>query len=160
MINVEEYINKEIINQNDEVGTVLSFDQDRIFIKYPNCEKSYSSEIAIKSGFITFKDSFLNELIRLEFKTIEEDQKNKEEENAKKSEEFLAKVREINQTYIELLKKNKVLCDCFGDDFKYPPLVEFEKKHQQILNKRNKYPFFKGYKHSIYDDYICDPYWR
>lgn len=160
MINYKEYINKEIINQNDEVGTVLSFDQDRISIKYPKCEKSYSSEISIKSGFITFKDPFLNESAKLEFKALEEGRMNKAKESAKQSEEFLAKVREINQAHIKLLNKYHVLCSLFGSDFKYSPLAEFEKKHQQILDKRNKNPLLRMfYRHRLSDDYIFDPYW-
>ena len=160
MISYNNYINQEIVNKNDEVGTVLSFDKDRIVIKYPNSEKTYSTEIAIKTGFIAFKDTLLEDLLKLELQKSEEEQKKKQEECAEENEKFLAHVREINHVYVELLKKNKVLCELFGNDFKYPPLVEFEKKHQQILNKRNKYRGLLSYRYGYQDNYISDPFWR
>ena len=159
MICYKDYLNQEIINNDNEVGTVLSFDQDRIVIKYPNTEKTYSSEIAIKSGFITFRNTQLEKLIESEFHELEENKTKKQEEAAKESEKHLAYVREINKTYWKLLRKNEVLCGWFGKDFKYPPLVEFEKKHQQILNKRMKKLSSYIWEHDYTDDYISNPFW-
>ena len=143
MINYKDYLNQEIINK-----------------EYTKCEKTYSSEISLKSGFIAFKDPLLQRQIQLAFQEQEEERKKKQEENALENEKFLASVREINETYKKLIEKAEILRGMFGNDFKYPPLVEFEKKHQQILNKRNKYRGLLSYRYGYQDDYISDPFWR
>ena len=52
---LKEYGIKKVVNKNNEVGVVLSFDNDHIIVKYPNDEKTYKPDIALKQVFLLSK---------------------------------------------------------------------------------------------------------
>lgn len=58
-MNYNDFLNKQIINKNNETGVVLSFDKEHIVIKYSADVKMYSSDIAFRTGFLTFKNKNL-----------------------------------------------------------------------------------------------------
>ena len=48
--------------------------------------------------------------------------------------------RKINELYKKISAKNATLQSLFGRDFKYPLLIEFEKKYRcYIIRRSNKY---------------------
>ena len=59
-MNKEQFLNKEIINKNNERGLVVSFDDKHIVIKYENEERTYCPDIAFKNKFLSFLDNSLN----------------------------------------------------------------------------------------------------
>lgn len=138
----QHFMNKEIINKNNEKGIVVSFDDTYIVIKYQNEEKTYNPNIAFKNGFLSFIDKDLNNLLMEDVKN-EEDKKIKEEElavnNRKKT---VARIKKLREVYWDLSFKNRRLKKLFGSDFVYPPLVEFIKKHKKYfvdIKKERKY---------------------
>ena len=133
MTDYSKFLNQEIINTSNESGVVLSFDDSHIVVRYPDGEKTYNSDIAFKSKFLSFKNEELNALIQGDIK----EKDNKKAEQAKeveKAQRINLKRRErINEVYKQLAQKEKVLKRMFGSDFIYPPLKAFEKKYKPFI---------------------------
>lgn len=135
----KDFINKKIINKNNEEGVIQSYDKDYIVIKYSNSEKTYSSNIAFSSGFLTIKDDSLMNQVNENQLQIKELNKKKEETIKETNRKYLLRKKKVNETYKWLLTKSQKLRALFGPDFIYPPLVEFEKKYKYLIedNKRH-----------------------
>ena len=139
MMNYSDFLNQQVINKNNETGIVLSFDKEHVVIKYQSSEKVYNSDIAFKSGFLTFTDERLNNLVTQDLVNKEEISQRQEEEIAKNHQSYLLRRKKVNETYLRLCQKNRMLLSLFGTDFIYPPLKEFEKKYKLLINKRHHY---------------------
>lgn len=145
MPNYQEYLNKPIINKNNESGVLTSIDNEHTIIKYVNYEKTYCTSIAFKNGFISFLDSHLQECITQELNEIEAKEKAKEEVIDKNNKACLERFKKIDQTYKRLCEKNSVLLTLFGGDFIYPPLKEFETRYRFLIDKSRKYKDIRYY---------------
>lgn len=128
----QKYIGKEIVNKDNLVGVVVSFDEERITVKFGDIEKCFSSKVVFSKHFLTFKDDTFNKEMDEEF--IEKDkQVLKSQEDAHKV--AIIRHKRVNQIYKKLEQKNKVLMKLFGSDFIYPPYKEFKKQYKLILDK-------------------------
>lgn len=139
-MNKEQFLNKEIINKNNERGLVVSFDDEHIVIKYENEEITYCPDVAFKNKYLSFLDCSLNLLINedLSFKEELKFQHEKEAENNRRI--VINRSKKINDLYKKISAKNTTLQSLFGRDFQYPPLIEFEKKYRCYITRRsNKY---------------------
>ena len=70
-MNYLEFLNKEVINKENEKGVVVSFDDINIKIRYFDKEKIYSTKISLKNKYLRFLDEKLNNIIEEEFKEKE-----------------------------------------------------------------------------------------
>lgn len=135
-MNYNDFINKQVINKNNEIGIVLSFDEINIVIKYPSEEKTYSPDVAFKTKFLIFKEDKLKNLIDQELHKKDVETQEKQNQIADFEKKYLIRKKKINETYDKLVQKNRTLLSLFGNDFIYPPLVEFEKKYKYYIDKR------------------------
>ena len=139
-MNKEQFLNKEIINKNNEKGLVVFFDDDHIIIKYQTEEKTYFPEVAFKNKFLSFLDSALNILIGEDLNQKEEQRLQREKEVADNHRKVVNRSKKINELYKKISAKNNALQSLFGRDFQYPPFIEFEKKYRCYITRRtNKY---------------------
>ncbi len=138
MINYHDFLNQRIISKNGEVGIVTSFDEDRIVVMYQAGAKAYRSEVAFKTGFLSFQSETLKREIDLDLLAKERAAKKKEEEIAENHRKYLARRKEANEIYKATWQKNRVLLSLFGADFVYPPLKEIEKRYGNLLDKKPK----------------------
>lgn len=143
-MNYNDFLNKQIINKNNETGVVLSFDKEHIVIKYSADVKMYSSDIAFRTGFLTFKNKNLKKLIEQDLLEKDIAAKKKEEEQAENHRKYLARRKKVNETYKRMCAKNRMLLALFGRDFIYPPLKEFEKKYKHLIDKSSKYRYLSS----------------
>lgn len=134
-MNREQFLNKEVINKNNQKGIVISFDDKYIVIRYQDEDKIYVPDPAFKNGFLSFTDDNLNSLINddLQCKKIAEEQKEKELEKIKK--EAIQRIQRINEINDKLIRKWFDLQKLFGEDFIYPPLEEFKKQYGPYITK-------------------------
>ena len=133
----EDFINKKVINSDNQEGIIISIDNEYITINYSDTIKIYNKEIAFKNNFLKLVEDNLNQV-------IEDDLNNKDKIKSLEKEKIekcnkVAKDRNnrINEIYQKLLKKNYILKQLFGSDFIYPPLKEFEKKYKLLITKFN-----------------------
>ena len=139
-MNKEQFLNKEIINKNNERGLVVSFDDEHIVIKYENEERTYCPDVAFKNKFLSFLDSTLNILIEEDLNQKEEQRLQHEKEVADNHRKVVNRSKKINELYKKISAKNNTLQSLFGRDFQYPPFIEFEKKYRCYITRRtNKY---------------------
>ena len=139
-MNKEQFLNKEIINKNNEKGLVVFFDDEHIVIKYETEEKTYFPEVAFKTKFLSFLDTTLNFLIEEDLKVKEEDRAQREKQVAENHRKSVVRTKKINELYKKISAKNSALQSLFGRDFQYPPFIEFEKKYRCYITRRtNKY---------------------
>lgn len=139
MMNYNDFLNKQVVNKNNELGVVLSFDNEHIIVKYPNDEKTYNPDIAFKTGFLAFKNKSLKRLIDQDLLDKDIAAKKKEEELAENHRKYLARRKKVNETYKRMYAKNRMLLALFGKDFIYPPIKEFEKKYKHLIDRSTKY---------------------
>ena len=132
-MNYSNFINKQIINKNNQIGTVISFDKEHIVIKYDSSEKTYNPDIALKNGFLTFIDDELNQLIKEDLDHKEIIIKEKEEIKKSNNQKCTARRKQIRKMFKDLYKKYKLLQSLFGYDFIYPPYEEFKKKYKYMF---------------------------
>lgn len=128
----QKYFGKEIINKEDKTGVVVSFDKERITIKYDDVEKCYSSKVVFSKHYLAFKNDEFNKEVDEEF-VEKEKQITKSQEEAHKV--AIIRHKRVNQIYKKLEYKNRVLKKLFGSDFVYPPFEEFKKQYKLILDK-------------------------
>lgn len=127
-MNYLEFLNKEVINKENEKGVVVSFDDINIKIRYFDKEKIYSTKISLKNKYLRFLDEKLNNIIEEEFKekeTHKVERTNHEGRNNK----FQFKSERDKEIYCELIYKDMKLKELFGYDFEYPPLKKFIDDH-------------------------------
>ena len=137
-MNKEQFLNKEIINKNNEKGLVVFFDDDHIIIKYQTEEKTYFPEVAFKNKFLSFLDSALNILIEEDLNQKEEQRLQREKEVADNHRKVVNRSKKINELYKKISAKNNALQSLFGRDFQYPPFIEFE-RDQVCIHRNNIY---------------------
>lgn len=132
-MNFELFKEKEIVNQNNERGLVVSFDEEHITVRYENNEKTYNSIISLSNKFLMFLDKNLNDEIE-KYLLDKSQQKTKEEKQAQNNNQIVVKRnKKIIKTYERLLIKNRVMKSLFGNDFLYPPYEQFKKKYRLII---------------------------
>ncbi len=144
-MNYNLFLNKQIINKNNETGIVLSFDKDHIVIKYPLNTKTYNSDVSFRTGFLSFKNKDLKQLIDQSLFNQNIEAKKKEQEIIEVNKKYFARRKKVNETYKRLCKKNKMLLALFGRDFIYPPLKEFEKKYKYLIDHESKTVHYFSY---------------
>ena len=135
-MNREKFINKEIINKDNQRGIVISFDENYLVIKYEKEVKTYSSDAVFKNQYVSFLDKHLNNLIDEEM-NIKKRAEILEEENIKRTNRnAVQRNKKIDEIYNRLLDKSDTLQVLFGRDFIYPPLVKFKKRYRYLLKER------------------------
>ena len=133
MYNFSDFINKEIVNRNNDRGIIESLNNDNVVVKYPNETKTYKTQICFANGFLTFVDDQFNQQMK---EIIEGNIKQKEEDRQaliKNQEDVIHKYKKITEQYRQLCQKDSVMKALFGPDFDYPPLVEFKKKYKNMV---------------------------
>lgn len=136
----KKFVNKPIINQNNENGLVLLFDLDRIVIQYASTEKAYSPKVAFNTGFLRFIDKNLQQWVMQSL--IDQDMavKKEKEEIAEDKRKYLAKKKEARKEYLRMYIKYGYLLRLFGTDFIYPPFVKMKKKYEKYSGKKTDNP--------------------
>ena len=134
-MNYKQFLNKEIINKNNERGVVTSFDHQYLVVRYQKEEKTYNPDIAFKSQFITFIDDGLNIAVKEYLLNKEKENKQDQELAEAIHKNIVTKNKRIMDYYDKISEKNGVLHVLFGGDFIYPPFVNFVKKYWQIISK-------------------------
>ena len=128
----KEFIGKEVLNKNNERGQTVSFDEERIIVRFNNVEKIFNPKVAFTSHFLTFVDDKLNRQFNEEF--VE-----KEKETTKRREDMyqlaITRHKRVNQLYRTLKSKDQILKFLFGPDFIYPPLKTLEKQYRAIIDR-------------------------
>ena len=136
-MNYNQFLNKEVINKNNQKGVVVSIDSQYLVVKYQNEEKTYNPDIAFKNKFITFIDDNLNHFIEGELMDKEKTNSYNQELVDAIHKSVVTKNKRILDYYDKISEKNGVLQYLFGGDFLYPPFVNFVKKYYQVIgNKR------------------------
>ena len=138
-MNYSAFINKEVVNKNNQKGITISFNEEHVVVKYDSEEKTYNPDVAFKNGFLSFINSDLN-------KTFTEELTNKEKENELIEQQgrdndaiAIQRNKVINEMYKKLDAKNRMMQALFGGDFKYPPYIEFYKIYKNIIKRVHWY---------------------
>ncbi len=142
-MNKEQFLNKEIINKNNDVGVVISFDDEHIVVKYQNEEKTYCPDVAFKNKYLSFLDDSLNYLVDKELLNKEESEQLHEKVAQNNHKIAVNRLKKINELYKKMSMKNQVMKCLFGGDFQYPPFIEFVKKYKYYIDLRSdiRYPY-------------------
>ena len=130
----QRFINQKVINKNNEIGTVVSFNKERITVSFRSKETAFNPEVAFANRFLSFEDEKLNQLI------ADEILKKKEETNkAQKTAHKVAidRYKKVNARFQMLKRKDYVLKQLFGKDFLYPPFEEFKKQYYLIIEEED-----------------------
>ena len=146
VVTYTEFLNKEVINTNNERGEVIAFDKDYIVVKYSDSTKTYNSELPFKNKFLSFLDNRLNKLIEEDLENKEIKQKEKDDEIKKSHQKVIIRRQKINELNQKIELKYRQLKKLFGPDFIYPPYVAFKeayKKQISVFNKRSEYDSIK-----------------
>ena len=133
-MNKQLFLDKIVINKNNEKGVVTSFDNDYLIIQYQNESKRYHLETSFKNHYLSFEDDSLNSVIKKELSDREETKIQKEKEAMLIHQKYLTKRNKVMKSYLELLNKTINLQKLFGRDFIYPPLLMFVKKYRYYVN--------------------------
>ena len=147
-VNYNAFIGSKIINKNGEQGEVVSFTKDRIVIAYPGGEKTYNPEVAIRNGFLSFVDEELSRQYSEELNNKDKAKKEQEEIAKRIDADRPIKIQRVNKLNQQYVEKIRVLQALFGDDFIYPPYVEFVKKYKELIKVKK----------SIFEEF--SDYWR
>ena len=134
------FIGKEVINKKGMSGVVVLFDKEYIIVKYEKEEKTYHVDVAFGSGFLSFKDRSLNDAIGANLKQREIAKSENKELTQKNHKIAVERKKKVTALYKKLNTKNEQLKFLFGDDFIYPPYVEFKKKYKYLINE-DKWPY-------------------
>ncbi len=139
---MNELINKEVINKNNEKGIVKSIDEKHVVVNFNGVEKTFSTPLTFKNGFLKFVNDEDNELISLYLEEIDKNIAKSKEAKDKQDSETLQRNKRAYDMFVYLSSKHKFLKKIFGNDFIYPPLEEFKKKYGnniwQIYSKGKK----------------------
>ena len=118
-MNYNNFLNKQIITKDNNLGIVISFDNEHIVIKLNNLIKTYNPDIAFKTKYLTFKNPKYQKLIDIDL--IEKDiaiAKSKQEIEEIRKQHF-HRLKSINQTYRRMFIKARKLKMLFGGDYDY-----------------------------------------
>lgn len=135
-MNRDQFLNKEIINKDNQRGTVISFDENHLVVRYENEQKIYYPDIAFKSKYLSFLDSNLNILIDEDLSIKEQEEYVREQTIIRNHNIAVERNKRVNEYYAKLSAKNSFLQKLFGCDFQYPPLVKFKKQYRHLIRNR------------------------
>ena len=125
-------IGQEVLTKNQERGQIVSFEKERITVRFKDGEKIFNKEVDFSKQFLTLLDEKLNHQLNEEYR------KNKEE-TIKQVEVAhqvsITRNKRVNARYQRLKKKVYILKQLFGKDFIYPPFEELKKQYRLILNE-------------------------
>ena len=127
----KQFIDKTVITKNQDIGQTVSFDNERIIVRFNNGDKTYNPKVAFTNRFLTFKDEHLNHLINAEF-VEKENQIIEQRDRAHKK--AITRYKKVNALYQQLKKKDQIMKQLFGRDFIYPPFKELEKQYRLVIN--------------------------
>ena len=128
----QQFIGKEVLNKNQQRGQTVSFDKDRITVRFINGDKIFNPTVAFSNHFLTFLDDTLNHLVNEEFVKKE---KQIIENRQKAHKKAIDRYKRVNALYQKLKKKDQMLKALFGRDFIYPPFKELEKQYRLVINR-------------------------
>lgn len=135
-MNYKKYINQKIINKNNEIGLVVSFDDEHITIKYLDKKITYNSEVSFKNKYLSFIDSNLQYLIEQNLLSKEDQTLQREKMFEDNNKAVIKRNKAILEQYKKVSLKNKELCSLFGRDFIYPPFIKFKKKYRYLIREK------------------------
>lgn len=124
------FINQTIVNKNNEIGQVVSFEKERITVKFVDRKVIYNPQIAFSNHFLSFVDDDLNQLVEFEYIKKPQEEEKQQEMNHRFIVERHKKVR---ARYIELQKKAYILRKLFGPDYVYPPFEELKRVYKYVI---------------------------
>ena len=133
-MNREQFVNKEIVNKDNQKGIVVSFDENLLVVRYEKEQKTYSPDIAFKSKYLSFLDEGLNKLIDEYISNKEQEESEKEQTRIRNHSLAIARNKRVSEGYAKLSAKNDVLHHLFGKDFEYPPFVKFMKQYRHLIS--------------------------
>ncbi len=134
-MNRNMFLNKEVINKNNEKGLVLFFDEEYLIVKYENEQKKYSKDIALKNKYLVFVDESINKQIEQDLLNKEERKIEHEELISNNHQAVVLRNKKIISFYNKLYFKTRFLKTLFGKDFKYPPFIKFKKKYKYLIRE-------------------------
>ncbi len=134
-MNYKQFLNKKIINKNNENGVVTFIDAEHIKVKYLEKETTYNLEISFKNKYLTIVDSKFQSLIEEDLLSKENKRLQKEKLIEDNNKIVIKRNKTINQQYRKLSKKNRELCSLFGRDFEYPPYKRFKKRYKYLIRE-------------------------
>ena len=134
-MNYKQFLNKKIINKNNEQGIITFFDDEHIKVKYLEKETTYSSEISFKNKYLTFIDTKLQSLIEEDLLKKENKRLQKEKAFEENNKIVIKRNKTILEQYRKLYQKNRILHCLFGRDFDYPPYKDFKKKYKYLIRE-------------------------
>lgn len=145
-MNFNQFVGQEIVNANNENGTVVFCDETHIVVKYQNVEKTYYPSLAFNNMFLTFKRHELDSLIKEDLKKKDEQTKQNDALMAKNTQILNERRIRVNKIYKELYVKNCVMKSLFGSDFLYPPYVQFKNKYKHLIIEKKIHEWgYSGY---------------
>lgn len=133
-MNFAQFLNKKVLNKQNEKGVITSFDDEHITIKYSTFEKTYNPKITFTNGYLSLVNSKDNQQV----KNYYLDQQHQDEQHEQFVKDVYTKTinkrNKINQTFKRLFFKNLKLKSLFGEDFVYKPYIEFVIKYQDFID--------------------------
>lgn len=132
------FINKQVVNSNDEVGVITSIDKDNVVVLYGDVEKKYKTALTFSKKFQQFLEPDLNKEMDIYLLKLFKEEEQIKLQKRKQTEELSKKVKLISRCYEKLNWKQSFLRLLFGHDFLYPPFAEFKKKYYKYLNYEHK----------------------
>ena len=132
-MNNKQFINKEILNKNNEKGVVTHFDDEHIKVRYLDKETTYNVEVAFTNKYLSFVDSKINSFIEEKLHKNEQEKIKKELTAEKNRQISIRRYKTVIEQYKKISQKNRLLQFLFGDDFIYPPYKQFKKKYRYLL---------------------------
>ena len=63
-MNYENFMNKKVINGDNQEGVIISIDDTYITIEYSDTIKTYNREVAFKNNFLKLVEDNLNQVIK------------------------------------------------------------------------------------------------
>lgn len=143
-MNYEQFVNQQVTNYKGQTGTIISFNKERVFVRYDDIETSYNPDVAFKNKALIFVKDELNNLINSDIKERDQASIAYQQKIDKIHQEAVKRNKMASDKYIELEKKEMLLKRLFGSDFIYPPFAELKKKFPHAKRKKKWYEWFIG----------------
>lgn len=125
-----QFLNQEVITKNNETGIVVSFEKERITIKFSDRESIFNPQVAFSNHFLSFKNDTYNSMMDNEYITKPAEELAQRE----KEHQFVVdRHKRVNARYEELRKKAYVLKKLFGPDYVYEPYEKLKKQYKHVV---------------------------
>ena len=134
-MNFAEFLNKRIINKNNERGVIISIDENYVTIKFENVEKAYNTKIVFENKFISFVDKNLEDLLNEQSNIYKNQSLLEEEKIQKEKKNYIKKYKAVEKLYYYYQYKQRILKSYFGRDYIYPPFLKLKKKFKDIVDR-------------------------